>query len=168
MLPAATRFKLHDGPYKTPRLKRASIVEDEIRGEVTIVGLTDAANSWPIGKNGRAKTYIVFGALTRAIRRESVQAVATGSESPGPGCRHVVALWACRCTTRGLCDYESSTRTSRRFSGLDGKDSSKPAGRKRGPRTRPPGAEKGDNRSLDERSRQLFVGDRRVPSIAGR
>ena len=75
MLPAATRFKLHFGPYRTPRLKRGSIVEDEIRGDVTIVGLTDARIPWPIGKKGRAKPYIVFGDLARAIRRESVQAV---------------------------------------------------------------------------------------------
>jgi hypothetical protein len=75
MLPASTRFKLHFGPYRTPRLKRGSIVEDEIRDEVTIVGLTDARIAWPIGKKGRVKSYVVFGALARAIQRESVQAV---------------------------------------------------------------------------------------------
>ena len=75
MLPAATRFKLHFGPYRTPRFKLGSIIEDEIRGEVTIVGLTDARIPWPIGKRGRAKAYLVFGVLARAIRRESAQAV---------------------------------------------------------------------------------------------
>jgi hypothetical protein len=75
MLPATIRFKLLFGPYRTPRLKRGAIVEDEIRGEVTIVGLTDARVPWPIGKRGRAKAYVVFGALARAVRRESAQAV---------------------------------------------------------------------------------------------
>jgi hypothetical protein len=75
MLPAAIRFKLHFGPYKTPRFKLGACVEDEIRGEVTIVGLTDARIPWPIGLKGKARAYIVYGALARAVRRESAQAV---------------------------------------------------------------------------------------------
>jgi hypothetical protein len=75
LLDKANRFKLLYGPYRTPRLKRGAIIEDEIRGEVTIVGLTDARIPWPIGKRSRAKLFVVFGALARAIRRESVQAV---------------------------------------------------------------------------------------------
>lgn len=75
MLPAPVRFKLHFGPYRTPRIKRGAIVEDEIRGEVAIVGLTDARIPWPIGKRGRSKGYLVSGALARAVRRESAQAV---------------------------------------------------------------------------------------------
>ena len=48
MLPASTRFKLHFGPYRTPRFRIGAVVEDEVRGEVTIVGLTGARIPWPI------------------------------------------------------------------------------------------------------------------------
>jgi hypothetical protein len=34
------RFKLRYGPYKTPRFKYGKKVQDEWRGEVTIVGLS--------------------------------------------------------------------------------------------------------------------------------
>ncbi len=71
MLSAAIRYKLHFGPYRTPRFKRGAIVDDEIRGEVTIVGLTDARIPWPIVKNGRFRSYAVFGGLAKAVRLES-------------------------------------------------------------------------------------------------
>ncbi len=41
MLPAVIRYKLHFGPYRSPRFRLGAIIKDEIRGEVTIVGLTD-------------------------------------------------------------------------------------------------------------------------------
>jgi len=75
MLPAPVRFKLHFGPYRTPRLKRGAIVEDEIHGTVTIIGLSDGRIPWPIGRKGVHRVYVVFGALARAVRRESAQAV---------------------------------------------------------------------------------------------
>ena len=34
------RFKLHFGPYRTPRFKYGAVVQDALRGEVKIVGLT--------------------------------------------------------------------------------------------------------------------------------
>ena len=34
------RFALHFGPYQTPLFKFGDIVMDEVRGEVTIVGLS--------------------------------------------------------------------------------------------------------------------------------
>ncbi len=50
MLPASTRFKLLFGPYRTRGPKRGLIVEDEIRGPVTVVGMTDARIPWPIAR----------------------------------------------------------------------------------------------------------------------
>jgi hypothetical protein len=76
MLRKADRFKLHFGPYRTPRFKYGSIVQDEIRGEVKVVGLTDGRIQWPIGLRGRRKSLVMTGALTRAIRRESALSVA--------------------------------------------------------------------------------------------
>jgi hypothetical protein len=71
MLPAAIRYKLHFGPYRTPRFKLGAIIKDEIRGEVTVVGLTDARIPWPIVKYGRFRSYAVFGGLAKAVRLES-------------------------------------------------------------------------------------------------
>jgi hypothetical protein len=76
MLPASVRYKLLFGPYRAPRLKRGSVVEDRIRGEVTVVGLTDARIPWPIGRRGKFRALLVEDRLAEAIRRESVQAVA--------------------------------------------------------------------------------------------
>lgn len=69
------RFRLHFGPYQTPRFRIGDVVCDEVRGLVTIVGLTDARIPWPIGKRGRAKTFVVFDGRAQAIQRESNQAV---------------------------------------------------------------------------------------------
>ena len=52
MLPTAVRCKLYFWPYRTPRIKYGSIVQDEVRGPVQIVGMTDAAIPWPIGRMG--------------------------------------------------------------------------------------------------------------------
>jgi hypothetical protein len=75
MLPAKTRYKLLFGPYRTPRFKFGATVKDEIRCKVTIVALTDARIPWPLGLKGKARGYIVYGALARAVRRESAHAV---------------------------------------------------------------------------------------------
>ena len=57
--------------------KRAGDVGmDERRGEVTIVGRTDAPIPWPVGKRGRVKAIILFDALADAARTDSNQAVA--------------------------------------------------------------------------------------------
>ena len=73
-----TRYKLHFGPYRTPRFRLGALVRCQVRGEVKIVGLSDGRIPWPIGKaNGRGnKSLVVYGKLTQAIRNESVQAVA--------------------------------------------------------------------------------------------
>lgn len=71
-----TRFKLHFGPYRTPKFRHGAKVYDEARSEITIVGLSNGRIPWPIGKFGRAKTLIVYKDLEKAVMRESAQAVA--------------------------------------------------------------------------------------------
>lgn len=73
----AERFRLRFGPYRTPRFKYGARVKDARRGLVKIIGLSDAPIPWPIGAGNRgAKSLVLFGALARAVRRESNQAVA--------------------------------------------------------------------------------------------
>jgi hypothetical protein len=70
------RFKLLFGPYRTPRSRYGDVVTCEMRGEVNIVGLSEARIPWPkcrTGKRGRA--IILYGALAEAVRRESAQAI---------------------------------------------------------------------------------------------
>jgi hypothetical protein len=54
------RFKLRYGPYKTPRFKYGKRVQDEWRGEVTIVGLSSGRIPWPMGKAGANKSLVVY------------------------------------------------------------------------------------------------------------
>jgi hypothetical protein len=63
--------------YKTPRFKYGNTVQCEVRGEVVVVGLSDAPIPWPIGKphGGRAKSLVVYKGLAAAVRRESSAAV---------------------------------------------------------------------------------------------
>ena len=42
MLPATIRYKLLFGQYRTPRFKVGAIAKDELRGDVKIVGVSDA------------------------------------------------------------------------------------------------------------------------------
>jgi len=73
----AKRFRLRFGRYRTPRFRYGAKVEDARRGRVRIVGISDAPIPWPIGAGKRgAKSLVLFGALVRAVRRESNQAVA--------------------------------------------------------------------------------------------
>jgi len=72
------RFKLL-GTYRTPRFHYGAVVVDELRGSVRIVGLSDAPIPWPVGQyldDKRRRFLVVYGALARAVRRESNQAVA--------------------------------------------------------------------------------------------
>ena len=48
------RYKLHFGAYRTPRYTLGAKVECQARGDVTIVGTTDARIPWPVGKTSRA------------------------------------------------------------------------------------------------------------------
>lgn len=75
MIPKAERVRLHFGPYRAPRFNFGSVVSDEIRGDVKVVGLSDARIPWPIGRKGRAQGLVVTEGLVRAVRQESVLAV---------------------------------------------------------------------------------------------
>jgi hypothetical protein len=63
------------GTYRTPRFRYGQTVRCEVRGDVTVVGLSDGLIPWPIGKRGRAMALVVFQGLARAVRRESNLAV---------------------------------------------------------------------------------------------
>ena len=69
------RLKLHFGVYRTPRFRIGAVVEDEIRGPVKIVKLTDAPIPRPIGKaaDGRLASRGLWhagqGPATRVGRR---------------------------------------------------------------------------------------------------
>lgn len=69
------RHRLLFGPYATPSFKLGQTVEDEIRGEVKIVGITAGRIPWPIGKRGRARAIVFYGSLVEAARRESSPAI---------------------------------------------------------------------------------------------
>jgi hypothetical protein len=71
------RFRLL-GVYATPRLRVGRILACEARDcDVIVVGYSDGRIPWPIGRRPRtsARSLVVFGGLTDAIRRESNQAV---------------------------------------------------------------------------------------------
>jgi hypothetical protein len=73
----ADRFRLL-GTYKTPRTRYGQIILCAVRGEVVIPGLTDALIPWPLGKRGHERhSIIVYKRLTKAVRRQSNQAVAS-------------------------------------------------------------------------------------------
>ena len=72
----SVRYKLHFGPYRTPRFRYGQKVLCEVRGEVTICGTTAAPIAWPIGRIGPLKSLVVYRGLANAIRQESIQAVA--------------------------------------------------------------------------------------------
>jgi hypothetical protein len=74
-MPNSDRFKLH-GTYRTPRFRLGAEVNCLVRGELTIVGITNAPIPWPLGRNGLgSKSLAVYGDFARAVRRESVSAV---------------------------------------------------------------------------------------------
>lgn len=62
--------------YRTPRFRYGQRAQCLARGEVTIVGLTDAPIPWPIGKSKRAKSLVLYRDLAKAVRREANQQVA--------------------------------------------------------------------------------------------
>jgi hypothetical protein len=70
------RFKLLFGPYETPLFEYGEIVRCECRGEVKIVGITDAKIPWPIGQKGSSRSLVIYCSLAEAVRRESNLAVA--------------------------------------------------------------------------------------------
>jgi hypothetical protein len=71
------RFRLLYGPT-APRFRYGSIVSCERRGDVVICGITDARIPWPVARRrgNSARSLVLYGALARAVQRESAQAVA--------------------------------------------------------------------------------------------
>jgi hypothetical protein len=70
------RHQLHFGPYRTPSFRYGKRVQDEVRGEVEFVGTSSGRIPWPVGKQGRYRSLVVYKDLAKAIRREAVLAVA--------------------------------------------------------------------------------------------
>ncbi len=75
MLSPAIRYKRHFGPYRTPRFKVGSVVQDEIRGRVKIIGVSDGRIPWPLAMNWTHRSLVVYRGLARALRLETLQAV---------------------------------------------------------------------------------------------
>lgn len=71
----SVRFKLH-GTYATPRFRIGERVECEVRGEVTIVGVSDGRIPWPRTRVPGGYPLVIYKGLARALRVESVQAIA--------------------------------------------------------------------------------------------
>lgn len=68
--------ELYFGPYRTPRYKRGSIVVDYSRGQVRVVGLSDARIPWPLGVSTTgAKSLVLYKGLASAVRKESSKAI---------------------------------------------------------------------------------------------
>jgi hypothetical protein len=65
------------GRYATPRFRYGARVQCEVRGEVVVVGLSDAPIPWPVGKphGGQGLSLVVYKGLAAAVRRESASAV---------------------------------------------------------------------------------------------
>jgi hypothetical protein len=65
------------GSYQTPKFRYGARVQCAVRGEVVVVGLSDAPIPWPIGKpyKGRGLSLVVYKGLAAAVRRESASAV---------------------------------------------------------------------------------------------
>ena len=62
------RFALHFGPYHAPPFHYGDAVMDEVRGEVTVIKLSDAKIPWPIGKLRQGRSLIVYGGPPAGIR----------------------------------------------------------------------------------------------------
>jgi hypothetical protein len=66
------------GEYVTPRFDYGDVVRCARRGDVRIVGLSEAPIPWPVGQTlprGRGRALVLYGDLAEAVRRESAEAV---------------------------------------------------------------------------------------------
>jgi hypothetical protein len=63
------------GNYRTPRFRYGRVVYCELRGQVELCGLSNGRIPWPIGKRGRNKGLVLYGALLRAVKLEASLAV---------------------------------------------------------------------------------------------
>jgi hypothetical protein len=78
------QFKLHFGPYRAPLFKHGAVVEDALRGEVTIAGMSAGRIPWPIGQKGQSKGPVLFKGLAKAVQKESGVAVCLQRPAPRP------------------------------------------------------------------------------------
>jgi hypothetical protein len=69
------RHRLHFGPYRTPRFRIGQRVEDERRGLVRIVELSDGRIPWPVGYGPGGRSLVLYRGLARAVQRETSAAV---------------------------------------------------------------------------------------------
>jgi hypothetical protein len=73
------RYRLLFGPYITPTFEYGDPAFCEMRGEVTIYGLTDARIPWPLGKQKgqevRRPSLVLFGSLIDAVRNEDPSSI---------------------------------------------------------------------------------------------
>jgi len=68
--------QLRFGPYVTPVCVVEAVVECEVRGMVTVVGLSKGPIAWPLGERDGRVEPVVFKGLARAVRQETSAAVA--------------------------------------------------------------------------------------------
>ena len=92
MRPAKVRYQLHFGPYRTPRFKVGSVVQDEIRGRVPIIGVSDSRIPWPLAMNWTKRAPIIYGRYTRHDEGADLGTFATNIRRgcrPGDGVTHI-------------------------------------------------------------------------------
>jgi hypothetical protein len=66
------------GRSKTPKFNPGGVVRCARRGNLRIVGLSDAPIPWPVGQTlpkGKGRALVLYGDLAEAVRRESAEAV---------------------------------------------------------------------------------------------
>src|SRR3954471_13508651 len=66
-LHASLRF----GPYVTPVIATGVVVECEVRGLVTVIGVSNGPMVWPVGERDGERQLVVFKSLARALRQET-------------------------------------------------------------------------------------------------
>jgi hypothetical protein len=69
------RYKLVDGPYRSPRCRLGRKLRCKIRGWVPVRRITDARIPWPQTLVHNNRTFILTGDLVKAVRRESATAI---------------------------------------------------------------------------------------------
>jgi hypothetical protein len=72
----ADRHPLLFGPYQAPRFRVGGALTCELRGEVSVTGVSQAPIPWPLTRAVRLASLILCGDLSRALRREAGVAVA--------------------------------------------------------------------------------------------
>jgi hypothetical protein len=73
----ADRYPLLFGPYQAPRFRVGGTLTCELRGAVTVTGVSKAPIPWPqVHAKPRRPSLVVCGGLSKALRRESGIAIA--------------------------------------------------------------------------------------------